>query len=72
MGFVPGKGGLTAKQMVQPGALEVLFLLGADEIDASASDAFTVYFGTHGDNGAHKADVILPAAALHWRRRACM
>jgi NADH-quinone oxidoreductase subunit G len=41
----------------------VLFLLGADEIDTSQSDAFVVYLGTHGDNGAHKADVILPGAA---------
>jgi NADH-quinone oxidoreductase subunit G len=37
--------------------------LGADEIDASASKAFTIYLGTHGDRGAHKADVILPGAA---------
>jgi NADH-quinone oxidoreductase subunit G len=63
MGFVPGKGGLIAKAMVKPGALDVLFLLGADEIDTSASDAFVVYLGTHGDAGAHRADVILPGAA---------
>jgi NADH-quinone oxidoreductase subunit G len=41
----------------------VLVLLGADEIELSASDAFVVYLGTHGDAGAHRADVILPAAA---------
>jgi NADH-quinone oxidoreductase subunit G len=63
MGFIPGKGGLSAKAMVKKGALDVLFLLGADEIDLSDSDAFTVYLGTHGDAGAHKADVILPGAA---------
>jgi NADH-quinone oxidoreductase subunit G len=63
MGFIPGKGGLSAKSMVKKGALDVLFLLGADEIDLSDSDAFTVYLGTHGDAGAHKADVILPGAA---------
>ena len=63
MGFVPGAGGLTAPQMVRKGALDVLFLLGADEIDAGASDAFRVYLGSHGDRGAHKADVILPGAA---------
>jgi len=63
MGFVPGGGGLSAVEMVQPAALDVLFLLGADEIDASASDAFKVYLGSHGDNGAHGADVILPGAA---------
>jgi NADH-quinone oxidoreductase subunit G len=63
LGFLPGEGGLTAGQMVKPGALDVLFLLGADEIEASASGAFTVYLGSHGDRGAHKADVILPGAA---------
>jgi len=40
----------------------VLFLLGADEIEV-APGAFTVYIGTHGDRGAHRADVILPGAA---------
>jgi NADH-quinone oxidoreductase subunit G len=63
MGFTPGQGGLSALQMVQPGALDVLFLLGADEIDASKSKAFKIYLGSHGDAGAHGADVILPGAA---------
>jgi NADH-quinone oxidoreductase subunit G len=63
MGFVPGEGGTTAVEMVGKGVLDVLFLLGADEIDLSASDAFTVYLGSHGDRGAAKADVILPGAA---------
>jgi NADH-quinone oxidoreductase subunit G len=63
LGFVPGEGGLTAGEMLKPGALDVLFLLGADECETAASDAFKVYLGTHGDAGAHKADVILPGAA---------
>ncbi len=63
MGFVPGEGGLTAPQMVAKGALDVLFLLGADEIDLSKTKAFRVYLGSHGDRGAHGADVILPGAA---------
>jgi len=63
LGFVPGEGGLAAPDMVKKGALDVLVLLGADEIDLSATDAFVVYLGTHGDAGAHRADVILPAAA---------
>ncbi len=63
MGFVPGKGGKTAPEMVAKGALDVLVLLGADEIDTSASDAFVIYLGSHGDAGAHRADVILPGAA---------
>ena len=62
VGAVPGEGGLTAPQMVKSKALDVLFLLGADEIEVE-SDAFVVYVGTHGDRGAHRADVILPAAA---------
>jgi NADH-quinone oxidoreductase subunit G len=63
LGFVPGEGGLSASEMLKPGALDVLFLLGADECETAASDAFKIYLGTHGDAGAHKADVILPGAA---------
>ena len=48
--------------MAETGALDVLFLLGADEIEV-APGAFVVYIGTHGDRGAHRADVILPGAA---------
>ncbi len=59
---VPGPNGLTAQQMVKAKALDVLFLLGADEIEVG-NDAFVVYIGTHGDRGAHRADVILPGAA---------
>ncbi len=44
------------------GTLDVLFLLGADEIKAP-DGTFVVYIGTHGDRGAHRADVILPGAA---------
>ncbi|PST25230.1 NADH-quinone oxidoreductase subunit G [Mesorhizobium plurifarium] len=61
LGFVPGPGGKPALEMLD--AMDVLFLLGADEIDLSARKAgFTVYIGSHGDNGAHAADVILPGA----------
>jgi len=62
IGFVPEAGGLTALKMAERDALDVLFLLGADEIDI-APGAFVVYVGTHGDRGAHRADVILPGAA---------
>jgi NADH-quinone oxidoreductase subunit G len=62
LGFVPGAGGRTAAQMAQAGALDLVFLLGADEIDI-APGAVVVYIGTHGDQGAHRADVILPGAA---------
>ncbi|HEY7299081.1 MAG TPA: NADH-quinone oxidoreductase subunit NuoG [Xanthobacteraceae bacterium] len=62
IGFVPGSGGLFAAAMAKRGALDVLFLLGADEIEIEPG-AFVVYIGTHGDRGAHRADVILPGAA---------
>ena len=62
IGFVPGEGGLDTAAMLKPGALDVMFLLGVDEVDVP-SGPFVVYIGTHGDRGAHRADVILPGAA---------
>ena len=41
---------------------EAIFALGVDEIDI-AEGPFVVYQGSHGDRGAHRADVILPGAA---------
>ncbi len=41
---------------------EVVYNLGADEVDI-APGAFVIYQGSHGDRGAHRADVILPGAA---------
>ncbi len=40
---------------------EVIYSLGADEVDV-APGAFVIYQGSHGDRGAHRADVILPGA----------
>jgi NADH-quinone oxidoreductase subunit G len=62
IGFAPGEGGLNLAGMMASGALDVVFLLGADEV-AVPDSAFVVYIGTHGDRGAHRADVILPGAA---------
>jgi NADH-quinone oxidoreductase subunit G len=62
LGLVPGKRGRSAIEMAQPGVLDVVFLLGVDEIEI-APGAFAVYIGTHGDRGAHRADVVLPGAA---------
>ncbi len=64
LGLLPAEGGKTAAEMVREGALDLVFLIGADEIDVSGlKDTFTVYLGTHGDRGVHAADVILPGAA---------
>ncbi|HWD13611.1 NADH-quinone oxidoreductase subunit NuoG [Pseudochrobactrum sp. sp1633] len=61
LGFVPGEGGVKATDMA--GHMDVLFLAGADELDLSnKGSSFVVYIGTHGDAGAHAADVILPGS----------
>jgi NADH-quinone oxidoreductase subunit G len=62
IGFSVGAGGLSSVEMTTFGTLDVLFLLGADEVKAP-DGTFVVYIGTHGDRGAHRADVILPGAA---------
>jgi NADH-quinone oxidoreductase subunit G len=62
LGFVPREGGLSARQMAAAGTLDLVFLLGIDEIDIGPG-AFAVYIGTHGDRGALRADVVLPGAA---------
>jgi len=62
IGFAPAASGLNTAQMATFGTLDVLFLLGADEIKVP-DGTFVVYIGTHGDRGAHRADVILPGAA---------
>lgn len=63
LGFVPGEGGLDVAGM-QSTKMDTIILLGADELDmASFGDAFVIYLGSHGDAGAHRADLILPGAA---------
>jgi NADH-quinone oxidoreductase subunit G len=48
----------------QKGEIDFIYLLGADEFDVGhLGRAFVVYQGSHGDAGAHNADVILPGAA---------
>jgi NADH-quinone oxidoreductase subunit G len=67
LGFVPGAGGRDLEGILagaESGAIEAVYLLGADEIDMSRlGKAFVIYQGHHGDAGAHRADVILPGAA---------
>lgn len=67
VGFLPGEGGKDVSAIVdgaQDGGIETIISLGTDEIVGDAfGKAFVVYVGTHGDEGAHRADVILPSAA---------
>ena len=67
IGFVPGESGLGTKAILdgaESGAVEIVYLLGADEVDTKKLEkTFVIYQGHHGDAGAHVADVILPGAA---------
>ena len=42
---------------------KIIYLLGADELKIKKKDEFIIYQGSHGDEGASIADVILPSAA---------
>ena len=67
LGFVPGKDGRDIASIVegaQKGEIDFVYSLGADEFPADKlGRAFVVYQGSHGDVGAHYADVVLPGAA---------
>jgi NADH-quinone oxidoreductase subunit G len=67
IGFIPSNGGSDLAGILkgaQKGEIDTVYLLGADEIDMAAlGNAFVIYQGSHGDAGAHRADVILPGAA---------
>ena len=49
----------------QKGTVKVLYLLAADDFDFNqiSEDTFVIYQGHHGDNGANRADIILPSTA---------
>ncbi|MEB3702309.1 NADH-quinone oxidoreductase subunit G [Candidatus Bealeia paramacronuclearis] len=65
--IVPEKDGYGTAQIIEKadqGKLEIVYLLGADEIDVGKlKKTFVIYQGHHGDKGASVADVILPASA---------
>ena len=67
LGLVPGEGGRDVAGILagaEAGEIEVVFLIGADELPTGRlGKAFVVYQGHHGDRGAKMADVILPGAA---------
>ncbi len=67
LGLVPGEGGLDVAGILEAaerGEIELVYLLGADEIEVERlKGAFVVYQGSHGDRAAPHADLILPGAA---------
>lgn len=63
VGFVPGENGADTARILS-GDMDTVVLLGADEVDMSKlGSSKVIYVGSHGDAGASKADIILPAAA---------
>jgi NADH-quinone oxidoreductase subunit G len=67
LGFLPQAYGVATNDILaqaEAGKMELVYLLGADELDMRRlGKAFVIYQGHHGDQGAHRADVILPGAA---------
>ena len=66
LGFLPERTDATSQAFstARAGEIDLVYLLGADEIDMNRlGRAFVIYQGTHGDAGAHRADVVLPGAA---------
>jgi NADH-quinone oxidoreductase subunit G len=67
LGFLPGPGGRDVRSILEGVAtrdIDVVYLLGADELDTRRLEkAFVIYQGHIGDAGAQCADVILPGAA---------
>jgi NADH-quinone oxidoreductase subunit G len=67
LGFLPHDKGLATNAILEAarnGKMDIVWLLGADEVDMSGlGKTFIIYQGHHGDKGAHRADVILPGSA---------
>ncbi len=42
---------------------DLVFLIGQDNLKFNKKNEFVIYLGSHGDNGAELADIILPGAA---------
>ena len=63
LGFVPGEGALDGRADGASRARSTCCSCSAPTRSTSRPGAFVIYQGSHGDRGAHRADVILPGAA---------
>lgn len=72
LGFTPQQGGLDLQNIFhgcQTGEIKVVFLHGVDEIPpVQFGEATVIYLGHHGDQGAHRADIVLPGVAYTEKR----
>lgn len=65
LGFY-GEGERQLPSALKKKKLDVLVLLGVEEVDPKLLEGVTViYLGHHGERGAHQADIILPTPAFH-------
>ena len=60
--FSSNDGSNKTLKKIEDGDVEVIFLLGQDNLKIKKSNEFIIYIGSHGDNGADMADLILPGA----------
>ena len=68
IGFFPSGKGMITEEIISNynnKKLDILYLLGADELNLEKNDdCFVIYQGHHGDIGAQIADLVFPAAAF--------
>ena len=68
IGFFPSGKGMITEEIISNynnKKLDLLYLLGADELNLEMNDdCFVIYQGHHGDIGAQIADLVFPAAAF--------
>ena len=68
IGFFPSGKGMITEEIISNynnNKLDLLYLLGADELNLEKNDVcFVIYQGHHGDIGAQIADLVFPAAAF--------
>ena len=68
IGFFPSGKGMITEEIISNynnNKLDLLYLLGADELNLEKNDdCFVIYQGHHGDVGAQIADLVFPAAAF--------
>ena len=53
----------TVLKKIYNNEFDIIFLFGQDNINFKKNNEFVVYIGSHGDNGADMADLILPSPA---------
>ena len=61
--FSSNDGSNKTLKKIQDNDSEIIFLIGQDNLKFKKKNEFVIYVGSHGDNGAELADIILPGAA---------